>query len=308
LTSHRPGEAPVARPVVLVVGSASRDLVPDDPRGWRLGGAVCFCSLALARLGFRVRALIGADRVAAEAEELATLRSAGVTLAIAGLESGPVFDNVSHLLYSTSDEIPVTALPRRWTSGFDAVLFVPVAAEVGDDWASLATGDPPPLVGIGWQGLLRVLRAGEPVRPAPPRPSPLLRAATLVVFSREDVEPGTSLDNLAVLLGPSTTLVRTEGVAGGEVHAPDPTSGTGAAGRYPAIPSDQVVDPTGAGDVFLAALLAATLLPELAEPYDAARFAAAAGSLVVEGAGLEGVPDLAAVRRRLTRAPSRASR
>lgn len=41
-------------PVVLVVGAASRDVVDDDPRGWRLGGAVTFTSLALARLGLEV--------------------------------------------------------------------------------------------------------------------------------------------------------------------------------------------------------------------------------------------------------------
>jgi hypothetical protein len=308
VTFERPSEVAVARPAVLVVGAASRDLVPDDPRGWRLGGAVSFCSLALARLGFEVRALVGADRVAAEAEELELLRAAGVTLAIADLASGPVFDNVAHLLHATADPIPLTALPRRWTSGFDAVIFVPVAAEVGDDWAALATGEPPPVVGIGWQGLLRVLRRGELVRPAPPRPSPLLRAATLVVLSREDVDPETSLEELAALLGPTTTLVRTEGVDGGQILVRDAGRRASEVRRYPAIPSDQVVDPTGAGDVFLAALLAATLLPELAAPYDPPAFAAAAASLVVDAPGLAGVPDLAAVRRRLTRAPSRASR
>jgi sugar/nucleoside kinase (ribokinase family) len=308
LTSERPAEAAVTRPVVLVVGAASRDVVPDDPRGWRLGGAVSFCSLALARLGFEVRALVGADHEAAEARELEVLRAAGVTLAIADLASGPVFDNVAHLLHATADQIPVTALPRRWTPGLHGVLFVPVAAEVSDDWIAIATGDPPPVVGVGWQGLLRVLRRGELVRPAPPRTSPLLRTATVVVLSREDVEPGTTMHELGSLLGPTTTLVRTEGVAGGEILVRDAGRGAGEVRRYPAIPSDQVVDPTGAGDVFLAALLAATLLPELAEPYEATTFAAAAGSLVVEAPGLAGVPDLAAVRRRLTRAPSRASR
>ncbi len=100
-------------PVILVVGAASRDVVDDDPRGWRLGGAVTYASLALARLGLEVRALVGADSEAAAAEELDVLRSAGVTLAFADLESGPVFDNVRHLLLSTSDRIPLTAIPRR---------------------------------------------------------------------------------------------------------------------------------------------------------------------------------------------------
>ena len=36
---------------LVVVGAASRDITPDDPRGWRLGGAASYASLAAARLG-----------------------------------------------------------------------------------------------------------------------------------------------------------------------------------------------------------------------------------------------------------------
>lgn len=289
---------------VLVVGAASRDVVPDDPRGWRLGGAVNFTALALARLGFEARALIGADAEAARADELDLLRSAGVAIAVAELRSGPVFDNVSHMLHVASEQIPPDALPARWVSGFDALLLVPVAAEVGDGWASLAAGSPGALVGLGWQGLLRHLVAGEPVRPRPPVASPVQRAARLAVVSREDVAPGTRPEDLLELLHPEATLAWTEGIAGGLLVRRDAT-GRPTARRYPAIPSGNLVDPTGAGDVFLAAMLAGLLQPSLG---DAATLAAAAASLTVEGPGLAGVPDLAAVRRRMTRAPSRASR
>ena len=54
---------------VLVVGSAARDVVHDDPRGWRLGGGVTYGGLTLARLGLRPRVLVGVDRLAADAEE-----------------------------------------------------------------------------------------------------------------------------------------------------------------------------------------------------------------------------------------------
>lgn len=304
------------RPVVLVVGAASRDLVPEDARSWRLGGAVTYASLALARFGFEVRAVVGADDEAAEAEELDLLRQAGVTMAIARLESGPVFDNVRHMLHAESEPIPVTALPRGWTSGFDGALFVPVAGEVGEAWSALARPrrekaagrQPSPIVGVGWQGFLRVLVAGSPVRPAPPRTSTLLRAARIVVTSREDAAPGTRPEALLELLGPHATLVWTEGLDGG-MTLTQPRDGREVdTRRYRAIPSDSVVDPTGAGDVFLAALLAATISPSIAAPYDALVFAAAAGSLAVEGPGLHGVPDLAAVRARMTRLPSLARR
>lgn len=296
------------RPVVLVAGAASRDLVPGDPRGWRLGGAVNFASLALARFGFETWAVMGADREAAGAAELDLLRSAGVVLAISDLASGPVFDNIRHVLHSTADQLPLTALPRRWTSGFDGVLFAPVAAELGDDWAALAGGPAGPVAGLGWQGLLRHLAAGDLVRPAPPVSSPLVRAARLVVASREDVAPGTRAEDLVALLGPAAWLALTEGAGGGTVAGRAETGGPVVARRYPAIPSSAVVDTTGAGDVFLAAWLASTIRPSIAAPRDPLVFAAAAGSLAVEGPGLAGVPDLAAVRERMTRAPSLASR
>ncbi|HUG30054.1 MAG TPA: PfkB family carbohydrate kinase [Candidatus Limnocylindria bacterium] len=296
------------RPVVIVAGAASRDLVSDDPRGWRLGGAVCYASLALARFGFEARAVVGADREAAGAHELDLLRSAGVSVATNDLASGPVFDNIRHVLHSTADRVPLTALPRRWTSGFDGVLFTPVAAELGDDWAALAAGVAGPAVGLGWQGLLRHLAAGDLVRPATPVSSVLVRSARLVVVSREDVVPGTRPENLVPLLNPAARLGWTEGTMGGIVLGRDEPDGRIVARRYPAIPSSRVVDQTGAGDVFLAAWLAATIRPSIAEPYDPVIFASAAGSLAVEGPGLAGVPDLAAVRDRMTLAPSLASR
>ncbi len=40
-------------PDVVIVGSATRDLSDEDPRGWMLGGGVTFGALALARLGLR---------------------------------------------------------------------------------------------------------------------------------------------------------------------------------------------------------------------------------------------------------------
>ena len=81
-------------PGVVVVGAASRDRVTDDPRGWRLGGAVSYGALAIARLGLRVAALVGTDAQAAEAEELETLRESGVDVRVAALASGPVFENI----------------------------------------------------------------------------------------------------------------------------------------------------------------------------------------------------------------------
>lgn len=295
------------RPLVLVAGTASRDITRADPRGWRLGGAVTYGPLILARLGLRVRALIGVDREAALAHELDLLRSAGVEVHLVPLTSAPVFENLEspagrrQRCLATSDPLPLAALPKGWTDDPDAVLLAPVAGELGDEWASVRA----PLVALGWQGLLRELHAGTDVARRAPAPGVLLEAASLVGASRDDFAPGTTAASLVRLLGPATTLALTEAEAGGRILRTGPDGAIASARRYPAIPSDRTVDPTGAGDVFLAALLAARLQRSLGS---ATRLAAAAASLSVEAPGLTGVTDRAATRARMTRAPSRASR
>jgi hypothetical protein len=120
-------------PSVVVVGAASRDLVDDDPRGWRLGGGVSYSALTLAKLGLRVGALVGADALAARAAELDLLRIAGVEVVIAPLEHGPVFVNhetpdgrIQHTP-EVSDPVRPSALPAGWRDA-QAWLFGPVAA------------------------------------------------------------------------------------------------------------------------------------------------------------------------------------
>jgi len=81
--------------------------------------------------------------------------------------------------------------------------------------------------------------------------------------------------------------------------------------HYPAIPSHVTVDPTGAGDVFLAALAAARIEPRLVGGRIGQGFdlllAAAAASLVLEGPGMLGVPLREVVRQRMTEARQRRS-
>lgn len=309
-----------AVPDVVVVGSASRDLAADDERGWRLGGGVTYGGLMLARLGLRTAVLVGVDGAGSRAAELDLLRAAGAELKVVVLSSAPVFENIETPLGRIQEclepgvPIPVAELPDAWR-GAPAWLLAPVADELPDSWGRQPAGTA--FVGLGWQGLLRVLRAGERVRRREPRPSPLLDRADVVGVGREDVRPGTALADLARLVRPGADLLITFGAAGGLrlVTAPE---GYGDVRRYPAMASWSTVDPTGAGDVFLASYLAASLAPMPAErtaesvaalpgpgptarnPDVALRLAAAAASLVVERPGLLGVPSRAEVAARLT--------
>jgi len=298
-------------PGVVVVGAASRDRVADDVRGWRLGGAVSYGALAIARLGLRVAALIGTDAEAADAEELGTLRDAGVDVRVAALASGPVFDNVEEpggrrqVAYAAAAPLPVEALPPEWRSA-PAWLLGPVAGELTDEWADVPPGDA--LVALGWQGLLRDVRAGEPVRHLAPGPSPLLRRADIVAVSGTDFGPDTRIDDVCAWLRPGATLLVTSGARGGIAAEVGP-EGPRRLHRYPSLRPDAVVDPTGAGDVFLAAVLAARARPDLVGGRIAQRYdlllAAAAASLLVEGPGLAGVPGRDAIRQRMAEASAR---
>jgi sugar/nucleoside kinase (ribokinase family) len=287
---------------VLVVGAASRDITSEDPRGWRLGGAVTYGSLTLARLGVRVRALVGADVDAAAASELALLRGAGVEVALARLARGPVFENIDRnggrrqRCLEVSDPVEVAALPDGWQNN-RALFLGAVAGELDASWATVSA----PFVALGWQGLLRRLVAGADVERLAATPQPLLAAADLVGVSIDDFGVETPMRDLVNLVRPGATLVVTRGDRGGRALI-SRRPGRPGLRAYPAIPSNGVVDATGAGDVFLAALLATVIDgPRLGVEGWAERltFAAAAGSIAVEGRGLLGVPTLAAVRRRI---------
>ena len=298
------------RPVVEVVhvGAASRDVAPDDPRGWRLGGGVTYAALATARLGLRTAAVLGHDREARTAHELDQLRDAGVDLLLVELDAGPVFDNVEtpggrvQTALVAGQPLPVVPVPDSWRRAAGWSL-VPVAGEVTDGWLAAIPDDA--VVGVGWQGLLRHLRDGERVTRRSPTADPIVRRADLVGVSRDDVEATTGLDELLSYLHPGARLLVTHGHEGGLLVTVGPDGTTPEVWRYLPTATDREVDPTGAGDTFLAALLAATIRPALLGPSRGRgadlRFAAAAGSLVVEATGLDGVPDRTAVMVRRAR-------
>jgi sugar/nucleoside kinase (ribokinase family) len=300
----------VGRPSVEVVhvGSACRDIAPDDPRGWRLGGGVTYAALTTARLGLATAAIIGVDDLASRATELDRLREAGVDLLLVPLDEGPVFHNVEtpggrrQTILAVGRPLEPVLVPESWHAA-RAWSFTPVADEVPDAWADRIGADA--LVAVGWQGMLRHLVAGEPVARLAPADRPLLRRAHLVGVSHHDVPPETTLVSLADHLHPGARLLVTQGHLGGllvTVGADGPTAPL----RYLPTLTDRELDATGAGDTFLAALLAASVRPSLMGLMRRRlgadlRFAAAAGSLAVEGVGLAGVPELRAVRARAVR-------
>jgi sugar/nucleoside kinase (ribokinase family) len=292
-------------PDVVIVGSAARDLTDEDPRGWRLGGGVSYSALTTARLGLATGAVIGVDEAASTATEIEMLRDAGVDVHLVRLDHGPVFENIERpegrlqICGDRSDPVPPDAVPPAWRATRGWIL-APVAAELPEDWASLPSSES--LVAVGWQGLLRELVPGQPVRHVDPSSTPIIRRADIVGLSRDDVDKSIPLVDIYRSLRPGALLAITQGDRGGLV-------GDGIEGdalhlrHYPAVPSHAIVDPTGAGDVFLAALAAARIEPRLVHGRIGQGLdlllAAAAASLVLEAPGMLGVPSRDAVRARM---------
>ena len=249
-------------PDVVVVGSATRDLSDEDPRGWMLGGGVTFGALALARLGLRTGVVLGLDEEAATARELDLIRDAGADIVEVPLAHGPVFTNVETLAGriqtcgSLSDPVPVEALPAGWESA-PAFVFAPIASEIPDDWVDVPSASA--CVAFAWQGILRNLAAGERVTPKAPGPSPFLERADILAFSRHDVPSDLSLRDIGAWVGEECDVLLTAGLVGGMLLRLRGGRITGAR-AYPSVPSLQEVDPTGAGDTMLAGMVAARLV------------------------------------------------
>lgn len=297
---------------IVHVGSACRDLTDDDPRGWRLGGGASYSALTTARLGLRTAAVVGVDPLAATAAELDLLRDAGVELHLVDLAEGPVFVNremPGGRIQSwpvRGHPLPLADLPPAWWAA-RAWSLVPVASELTEAWATAIPGGA--FVGLAWQGLLRQPGSDGLTERLAPAPSALLDVATIVGVSRQDVAADIPASAIVRNLRTGTQVALTDGYHGGELLTVLADKSTRLV-RWAAVRPDRVVDPTGAGDVFLAALVAAMIRPDLTTEgtgrrVEAVEFAAVTASFVVEAPGLLGVPDLAAVVTRLNRIDQR---
>ncbi len=293
------------RPDVIIVGAATRDLNDEAPRGWLLGGGVTYGALALARLGVRTGVLLGLDEEARAAPELDLIRDAGAEIVEVPLARGPVFRNTETLAgrvqtcNGPSDPVPTAALPERWANVRTWVL-APVASEIHDEWAGAPPADA--CVALAWQGILRHLEPGVRVRPLEPGPSTLVRRADILAVSRHDIPGDLPLRSIGQWLPPSAELLLTAGLLGGLLvgfrdHR------LVEARAYPSVPSPIEVDATGAGDTMLAGLVAARVAGG-ADGHRLGRdlhLGALAGSLLVEGPGMNSVPTLGQLKERLAR-------
>lgn len=257
----------------LAVGHVTRDLLPAG--GEAPGGTARYAAAAAARLGLRAAILTAAppDQIAPAPAGVAVALSPSPCLTTFENRYGP--DGRRQWLHALARPIDLGLVPAAWRAA-PIVHLAPVAAEL--DLAMALSAFRGALVGVTPQGWMRSWDPALPaeVRPARWRPDPaLLRHVGLLVLSAEDLAGD---EALAAGCGDHCPLVVvTRGAAGATLYrhgAPHPIAPFPARER----------DPTGAGDVFAAAMLAR--LRETGDPLRAAIFASAAAALSVEGPGL----------------------
>lgn len=286
-------------PDFLVIGHVVQDLVPGgadrsaDTRPWRLGGTASFASLLAAGWGLRAALLTacGPDL------DLA-LHLPDVEIACAREGQTTRFENIysggQRVQYVRSRGPTLTAhmLPKAWRQA-PLILLGPVIGEVD---AELAGCFPHALLGVSAQGWLRAVGPDSRVRPLPWTVirEPLLRHASVLFVSDEDLPPREARGALDAWSRLVPTICFTRGEAGADVcHQ-------GQWRHIDAFPV-QAQDPTGAGDVFAATFL--IRLHEEGDPWKAARFAACAASFVVEGEGIANLPRRPQIEARLAAHP-----
>jgi len=283
------------RPQFLVVGHIVQDLISaGDPASWRLGGAASFASTLARNLGLRTALLTSASDDLTLADllpgiEVEVVRSRRST------QMRNVYGEGPRRQFVPQRASPLTAedLPPDWRQT-PIVLLGPVVGEVDE---SLAYSFKASLLGIGAQGWLR--RVGRDTRVRPVMPADwhahrMLERSRALFLSDEDISPGEAPPALTYWSDIVQVIAFTRGYGGADVCV------RGHWRHIPPFPAN-VVDPTGAGDVFAAAFL--IRLWESGDVWKATRFAACAASFAVEGEGITAVPTREQVETRLRENP-----
>lgn len=278
---------------LLVVGHLTEDLTPDGPR---LGGAAAFAGLLAHRFGRRVTILTATDPSFPYLDALA-----GIQVCRVPSPERTRFENRyradgsrEQTILSRAAVIPDVAIRRavgELPSG-SAVLYCPVADEIGSTGPLPRPHGPGALAGAVPQGLLRAPDAAGRVS---------------IRWSQEALARLRGLDFVS--------LSETELPEHGELVVPFVAITRGRRGavlRRSGVPATAIsatrgveTDPTGAGDVFATALFVGLWSAVPAE--DAARLAAAAAAISIESPGTGGIPTLEEANARIS-APAAGSR
>jgi hypothetical protein len=267
-------EHPPVEPVdYLAIGHVSQDITPD---GLKLGGTVSFAGLTALSFGMRV----GIVTTAPETIDLTELGR--IDFSITDSPEASTFENIQtplgrvQVLHSKSNDIYSENIPQAWLKP-GIVHLAPLCRELDP---AVIHEFPDAFIGVTPQGWMRTwdetgrVSFGEWLDA-----DPILEKASAVILSLEDVH--NDENRIESLIPKTRVLVITEGAAGARVYWNGDV-------RHIKAPTVQMVEPTGAGDIFAAAFF--IRLHQTHDPWTAARFAVRIASTSVTRVRIDGVP------------------
>src|SRR6266496_3779883 len=284
-------------PEFLAIGHVTRDLRPDGT--FSPGGTVTFAALTAYRLGLVAGIITRAD---AELSALLPALLPSVSLYALPSMQSTTFANQykdgfrTQYLYARAELLQNSDVPESWCDA-PIVLLGPLAQEMTPEFVTLFPRRPGAIIAATPQGWLRRWDTDGRVWPTPwSAAEKVLPQLDVVILSHDDLLPianGNRSEADAILSRWSLQvplLVATDGRHGATLFQHGKTE------HFKAYPVHEV-DPTGAGDVFAAAFLCHLYKHE--NTREAVNFANCAASFSVEQVGVQGIPTMEMVMKRL---------
>jgi len=272
-------------PDYLLIGHLTADLTPN---GRSLGGTVSFAARTAHAFGFHTGILTSAASDEPFIEQLAPYAEVRSIPAAHTSTFENIYDERGkrvQYVRGVASKLHAGHVPPEWHAA-PLVHLAPLTDEVDPQIARLFSGSTVLLTLQGWlrrwdqDGRVHFKRWFDPE---------VLRHIDMVVFSEEDIAPAPELEALFAHAVPHLFVTRAER-GGTYYHRGQPIPWD-----TPQVP---VVDATGAGDVFAAAVLAGQhLLDSNLEA--ATRVAAVLGANAVTRRGIDGTPTPAEVEKAL---------
>lgn len=258
----------------LVIGHITLDVTPH---GSMLGGTATYSALTAHALGLRT------GIVTAWGAELPLGPLRNIPIISYPTDKSTIFENKEEeltrrqLIYNVAPSLDYYIIPDPWRQAA-IVHLAPVAQEVEPN---LVRYFPTSFIGLTPQGWLRTWDNKNRVSISEwPESTFTLQSAGAAVISKQDVNADEArIEEMAIS---SRILAVTEGAEGTRLY----WNGDVRRFRPPAI--SEVVDTTGAGDIFAAAFF--IRLYNTRDPWEAARFATNLATISVTRSGIDSIP------------------
>jgi sugar/nucleoside kinase (ribokinase family) len=257
----------------VTIGHICQDVLPH---GWMFGGAATYSARMAHALGCDVQVITS---LRADVD----VRPALADIEVMRLPSDhtTTFENiyVDHVRHQTLHAVAERLTPDRFPAppAADVVHLAPIAQEVDLGWLDRFPGA---LIGVTPQGWLRQWDAQGRISPIGwAQAAEILPRADAVIISIEDVAHDEAL--VEHWAAQASLLAVTRGAHGCTIHQN---------GTVTAVPAHvvEIVDATGAGDIFAASFL--VRLRQTGDPIAAARFASCLASQSITRRGLDSIP------------------